>query len=83
MKKPLQFSFLSLVGLTLLTGIISYLDLISTSFAPVFFMGIALGKFNLVAFEFMELRKAHQFWKVATLIIGIVLATSIAFFTFR
>ncbi len=83
MKNPLQLSFLFLVGLTLFTGIISYFDLISYGFAPVLFMGIALGKFSLVAFEFMELRKAHLFWKVATLIIGIVLATGIAFFTFR
>lgn len=83
MKNTLQLSFFLLIGLTLFTGILSYFNLISSGLTPLLFMGIALVKFSLVAFEFMELRKAHGFWKIATLLIGLILAGGIAFFAFQ
>ena len=82
MKNPLLLSFVFLVGLTLCTGLISYFNLVPPGFIPVLLMGIAFIKFCLVAFEFMELKKAHVFWKVATVIIGLILAAGIAFFSF-
>lgn len=82
MKNPLKLSLSFLIGLTLLAGIISYFELIPNGFAPILYLGIALGKFILVAFEFMDLRKAHKFWKVSTLLIALVLVTGIAIFTF-
>lgn len=39
--------------------------------SPSLIIGLFSIKFLLVAFQFMELKKAHNFWKVA--IIGIVL----------
>lgn len=73
-------SFVVLVSLTLCAGLLPYFELISISYIPLVLMGIALAKFSLVAFEFMELKKAHIFWKITTLLIGLVLAGGIAFF---
>jgi hypothetical protein len=83
MKNPLLLCLSFLLGLTLLTSTISYFELIPNRFGPIVYLGIALGKFILVAFEFMELRKAHLFYSVSTLILGLVLVICIAIFTFR
>ena len=83
MKNPLLLSFVILITLTLCTGLLSYFELISVSYLPLVLMGIAFTKFYLVAYQFMELKKAHTFWKVATLIIGFGLAAGIAFFAIQ
>lgn len=83
MKNPLLLCLSFLLGLTLLTSTISYFELIPNRFGAIVYLGIALVKFILVAFEFMELRKAHLFYSVLTLILGLVLVTCIAIFTFR
>ncbi|MEP0713038.1 cytochrome C oxidase subunit IV family protein [Algoriphagus sp.] len=82
MKNPLLLSFVVLVTLTLCTGLLSYFELISVRYIPLALMGLAMVKFGLVAFEFMELRKAHGLWKVSTLLIGLILAGGISFFAF-
>jgi hypothetical protein len=35
-------------------------------------VGLAILKFWLVAFQFMELKKAHPFWKYLIILFGII-----------
>lgn len=50
-----------LVGLTILTAVISN---IGGSFASISIIGLGALKFLGVTFYFMEMKKAHIFWKV-------------------
>lgn len=71
MKNENLFTLLVLIGLTLATAlIVSFWG--DSRLLPVLVMGIAGVKFYLVAFEFMELRKAHVFWKIATIMVGML-----------
>lgn len=68
---------------TLLTSTISCFELNTSRFGPIDDLGITLGKFILAPFELMNLSKAHLVYSVSTLILGLVLATCMANFTFR
>lgn len=76
MKKQLTIIYGILILLTILTAFLSKFSLNKTVvIAILFFSGI---KFLLVAFHFMELKKADVFWKVSisfflVLLIGIVI----------
>lgn len=71
MKDENLFTLLVLIGLTLGTGLVaSFWG--ESGLLSVTVMGIAGVKFYLVAFEFMELRKAHLFWKIATVTVGLL-----------
>jgi hypothetical protein len=60
MRKTLTLTYGILILLTLATA------LISNSNAPVaIIMGISSIKFLMVAFQFMELKKANLFWKTS------------------
>lgn len=73
MKKTLTFTYGTLILLTLATA------LVSNSNAPiVIIMGISSIKFLMVAFQFMELKKANMFWKTSlsitlTLVVLVIL----------
>lgn len=69
MKDENLFTLLVLIGLTLATVlVVNFWG--DSGLLSVTVMGIAGAKFYLVAFEFMELRKAHMFWKIATVMVG-------------
>jgi hypothetical protein len=61
MKKRINYIYIALIFLTLLVAGIS--SFIQTKQAVLFIVLISIVKFNLVGFEFMELRKANGFWK--------------------
>lgn len=64
MKKTLLLNYGLLILLTTSTALISNFITIS-SLAVGLIMGLSAVKFLLVAFDFMELRKANSFWKVS------------------
>lgn len=77
MKKEFTVSFIFLLLLTLLTIIV-----FNSSFIPkikfLLIMCLAFTKIYLVAFYFMELKKAHLFWKVSLLsIVGLIITITI------
>lgn len=53
-----------LMVLTFVTAFVSASEL---NYAALLIIGIAMLKFVLVSFEFMELKKAHALWKYLTL----------------
>lgn len=61
MKKIQLYTYSGLIMLTLLTAFIASLP--SSKMVVIAIIAIALTKFWLVAFQFMELKKAHPFWK--------------------
>lgn len=65
MKKSTIFTFITLIAFTLLTAVISISAEEITLGVALSIMGIAGIKFLLVAFEFMELKKANGMWKLA------------------
>ncbi len=80
MKNPLAITVAVLIGFTLLTGLIVYSEPGFLKFIPLLIMSIAAVKFYLVAFEFMELRKAHIFWKTATILICLLIVSIVGIF---
>lgn len=61
MKKSLEISFIILI-LATLAGV-GFSNLYGTVFALIAVLGLAVFKFLLVGFEFMELKIANPFWK--------------------
>jgi hypothetical protein len=66
MKKDLSLVFGSLMLLTLTTFIIFNLS-INQYTKTISILGLFVVKFLLVAFQFMELKKANVIWKVAVI----------------
>lgn len=62
MKHPLLITLLLLLGLTMLSAVLAHTGEGGRS-TKFLIMLLASVKFYLVAFRFMELRKAHLFWK--------------------
>jgi heme/copper-type cytochrome/quinol oxidase subunit 4 len=74
MKKSFIFTYILLILLTAATALVSTSSAIS-KIAIFLIMGISAIKFLLVAFQFMELKKANSFWKVSlTLVLGIIVS---------
>lgn len=72
MRKSLLFVYGILIVLTLTTAFIVNSMMIST-FVVSLIMGLSIFKFLLVAFQFMELKKANSFWKVSlSLTLGVI-----------
>jgi hypothetical protein len=72
MKKSLIFVYGVLIALTIATALIANFMLVSP-FVVSLIMGLAVFKFSLVTFQFMELKKANTFWKVSvTLTLGLI-----------
>lgn len=62
MTKRSLFTWIGLITLTLVTGLIFMSDL---KYGVVLIMLLSAIKFMLVGFEFMEIKAAHNFWKIA------------------
>lgn len=77
MSKRNNITWIILLLLTLATALIA-----GMGNAAYLILGISAMKFLLVAFQFMELKNAHSFWKVSLVIIlafttGIILILAI------
>lgn len=72
MRNQTTISYLILLVLTTLTAIIA-----SNKVLIVAVILTAIVKFWLVAFQFMELKKAHTFWKFSILLFGTLMGLSI------
>jgi hypothetical protein len=67
MKKSLILIYVLLLLLTVATAWIANLFVISTVVIALL-MALAAFKFLLVAFQFMELKKANSFWKISLIV---------------
>jgi heme/copper-type cytochrome/quinol oxidase subunit 4 len=77
MKKSFVYTYILLLLLTLSTAFIASSGTIS-KIAIFLIMEISAIKFLLVAFQFMELKKANSFWKISlSLVLGIIILTII------
>ncbi|MFV0304777.1 MAG: cytochrome C oxidase subunit IV family protein [Moheibacter sp.] len=74
MEKNLNITYVTLLVLTALTAVVSTLNL----YVGIILI-IALLKFWLVAFSFMELKKAHVFWKILIILYGSIIGTILIF----
>ena len=72
--KRLNTTLLILISVTVLAAVTSELEIKYTTFV---ILGLAVFKFIGVSFFFMDLRKAHLFWKSAILIFLLIFTTSI------
>jgi hypothetical protein len=61
MNKKLSLTWISLIGLTVISALIANT---SPSYAAFLIIALAGAKFLGIAFQFMELKKAHLFWKI-------------------
>ena len=75
MKDTISSTFILLLALTVITAFLSLN--VSAEIMAITVVTLALIKFCLVAFQFMELKKAHPFWKYLILgfggLMGIIL----------
>ncbi len=79
MKKTLVYSYGILILLTIITAIISKV-LMGNDFVVSLILALAVFKFLLVSFQFMEMKKANSFWKIsliATLCLIVVLIIAV------
>lgn len=73
MKNSLLYTYGVLLLLTITTALVSTSIEVST-LAVSLIMGLSAIKFLLVAFQFMELRKANPFWKIClTLVLALII----------
>jgi hypothetical protein len=79
MKKSLIITYGTLLMLTLSTAFVASSIAISKGIVLLILMISAI-KFLLVAFQFMELKKANPFWKVSLLFILFLLIFLIVIF---
>lgn len=77
-KKNLLILFI-LIGMTQVSAFLGVFNLGVVNYLTWLVMGLAAVKFFLVAFVFMELRKAHFFWKFATVLIGLLVVVVVGF----
>jgi hypothetical protein len=68
MKDKNKIAIITLLGLTVLSAIVSKYLHVNLNWLTFIILGLSIFKFIIVAFQFMELKKAHVTWKV--LIIG-------------
>lgn len=68
MKKPqLVLIWIALIVLTILVALVST-NLKELKYVTILILGISMLKFMSISFYFMELKKAHIFWKTSILI---------------
>ncbi len=77
MQNKLNITFITLVVLTITTALLSNNHKVAFGFI----ITIALVKFWMVAFNFMELKIAHVFWKSLIVIWGVVMGLIIIVLT--
>ena len=71
MNKLTIITWVSLVLLTIVSALFSNLE---NNLGAILIIGLATLKFLVVGFQFMELKKAHTFWKVLLLFFIIIYA---------
>ena len=69
MKQTLTSTFILLITLTLVSVFFAFN--VSSEIIVISVVSLAVVKFLLVAFQFMELKKAHSFWKILLLAYGV------------
>lgn len=75
MKKSLVFNYIFLLVLTFTSAIVANLYVISKSIV-LLIVTLAVAKFLIVAFQFMELKKANIFWKISLILtLGLMMGT--------
>ena len=62
MQKKDIYNLVALIGLTMLTALFST-QFSSLKYVSMIILVLSAFKFILVSFNFMELKKAHAFWK--------------------
>ncbi len=75
MDKKTIYTWIALLALTLISGIISTQ---TSNYIPIIIILLATFKFIGVAFDFMELRKANALWKIL-LISFLIIFNSVIF----
>lgn len=63
MKKIDIYTLVSLIILTIVTALFATI-FTEVNYVSLIILGLSIFKFILIAFQFMELKKAHSFWKV-------------------
>lgn len=76
MKKQLFKVYITLLILTVLTAFLSNNN--ASKMVTLAILGISSVKFLVVAFQFMELKKANSFWKVSLSLFLVILIGIIA-----
>lgn len=76
MKLSKGYTFITLLTLTLISSIVT----MKTTNASFLLLTLWAAKFILVAFEFMELRKANIFWKISVGFVLVLILTIILLF---
>lgn len=79
MKNSLYLSYAFLVLLTITTALVACSFSVS-AITGILIMILAAVKFVIVAFQFMELKKAHGFWKtglIITLLLLVIVIVSL------
>lgn len=71
MKNKNQIAIIALLGLTILSALISQFTTLNLNWLSFTILGLSAIKFAIVAFQFMEMKKAHTVWKA--IIIGYLL----------
>ncbi|CAM1354656.1 cytochrome C oxidase subunit IV family protein [Tenacibaculum insulae] len=71
MNKLTITTWVSLVLLTIVSALFSNLE---NNLGAILIIGLATLKFLVVGFQFMEIKKAHTFWKVLLLFFIIIYA---------
>jgi len=67
MQKKDIYNLVALIGLTILTALFST-QFSSLKYVSIIILVLSAFKFILVSFNFMELKKAHVFWKVIMIV---------------
>ena len=74
MDRSLLITLIVLIALTFVGALSSVFGGTGARWVPLVIMGLAAVKFILVAFRFMELNKAHAFWRTSVVFISVLLA---------
>ncbi len=78
MQRSLVYSYLGLLALTL--SVAALASVAASRLIVIAILLFSLVKFWLVAFQFMELKKAHAFWKILIIVFGVLVAALLILF---
>jgi len=81
MDKGLKFTYLLLIIFTIITAVVSAFGSEGGKIIAFLIMVLAGIKFLLVAFHFMELKKAHTFWKFSTVLVCVLIVVVFGIFS--
>lgn len=71
MQKTLTYTYALLLVLTLMGALLSSFSISKTMVLAI--VAFSIAKFLTVAFQFMELKNAHSFWKVLIVLYGFLI----------